>query len=222
MNSGKQADSMPRIYRFSRTAFLVSLHCICIIFTIFVTLQSRPGSSLFSWHPFLMTLAFSLFMTEAILIFSPHGFPIQKLTYRTKSRCHWILQGLCVSCAVLGVAAIYYNKHLNGKPHLTSWHGVLGAMTLWVVMLQSLAALPLLYPSLAKGWSLARLKRYHAATGMLTYLLGSVSLVLGLTSAWFTASVKGYAWYLAALCPALCALYIINQITTGYTSKKTI
>lgn len=167
-----------------------------------------------------MSHQFSLFMSEAILIFTPHGSPIKKLTYRTKSRFHWILQGLCVSCAALGIVAIYYNKHLNGKPHLTSWHGVLGVMTLWVAMLQFLAALPLLYHSLAKGWSLAKLKQYHAATGMVTYLLGCISLVLGLSSAWFTASVKGYAWYLTALCPVLCALYIVNQITTGLTSKK--
>lgn len=159
-------------------------------------------------------------MTEAILIFSPHGSPIKKLTYRTKSRLHWMLQSLCVSCAVLGVAAIFYNKHLKGKPHFTSWHGVLGVLTLWVVILQSLAALPLLYNSLAKGWSLAKLKQYHAATGMLSYLLGSISLVLGLSSAWFTASVRGYAWYLTVLCPVVCALAVIEQITTRYTSKK--
>lgn len=163
---------------------------------------------------------FSLFMSEAILIFSPHGSPIKTLAHVTKRRFHWILQGLCVSCALLGVVAIYYNKHLNGKPHLTSWHGVLGVGTLWVTILQSLAALPLLYHSLAKGWSLAKLKQYHAATGMVTYLLGSISLLLGLSSAWFTASVKGYTWYLIALCPIVCVLYMINQITTAYLSKK--
>lgn len=159
-------------------------------------------------------------MSEAILVFSPHGSLIKRFAHRTKSRFHWMLQGLCLSCAVLGIVAIYYNKHLNGKPHLSSWHGVLGMMTLWVMMLQSLAALPLLYHSLAKGWSLARLKQYHAATGMVTYLLGCLSILLGLSSAWFTASVKGYAWYLAALCPVVCALYMINQITTRYTAKK--
>lgn len=198
--------------------------------TLAVSRNSFPfNQRTISMMPTIMTILilssfishqFSLFMSEAILIFSPHGSPIKKLTHRTKSRFHWILQGLCVSCAVLGIVAIYYNKHLHGKPHLTSWHGVLGVMTLWVTILQSLAALPLLYHSLAKGWSLAKLKQYHAATGMVTYLLGSISLVLGLSSAWFTASVKGNAWYLIAVCPVLCALYIINQITTGYTSKK--
>lgn len=159
-------------------------------------------------------------MTEAIVIFSPHGSPIKKLPHKTKGRVHWILQCLCVSCALLGFAAIFYNKHLNGKPHFTSWHGLLGLLTVSVVVVQSLAALPLIYTSLAKGWSLAKLKRYHAASGLVTYLLGSGSLLLGLCSVWFTTSVSGYSWYLAALCPAVSALIIMNQITSSYMAKK--
>lgn len=159
-------------------------------------------------------------MTEAILLFSPHGSPIKRFPHKTKGRVHWILQCLCVSCAVLGLAAIFYNKHLNGKPHFTSWHGLLGLLTVCVVVLQSLAAVPLIYHSLAKGWSLAKLKRYHAATGLVTYLLGSGSLLLGLSSAWFTASVREYTWYLSALCPALAALVMMNQVSRAYMAKK--
>lgn len=163
---------------------------------------------------------FSFFMTEAILLFSPHGSPIKRFPHKTKGRVHWVLQCLCVSCALLGVAAISYNKHLNGKPHFTSWHGLLGLLTVCVVTLQSLAAVPLIYHSLAKGWSLAKLKRYHAASGLITYLLGSASLLLGLSSAWFTASVREYAWYLSALCPAIPALIIMNQVTSAYMAKR--
>jgi len=159
-------------------------------------------------------------MTEAILIFSPYGSLLKKFSHKTKGRIHWFLQVLCVSCAVLGLAAIVYNKHLNGKPHFTSWHGLLGLLTVCVVGLQSVAALPLVYHSLAKGWSVAKLKRYHTATGLVTYLLGSASLLLGLSSAWFTGSVGEYGWYLSALCCALNALIIMNQVSSGYTSKK--
>lgn len=159
-------------------------------------------------------------MTEAILLFSPHGFLIKIFPHKTKGRVHWFLQCLCVSCAVLGLAAISYNKHLNGKPHFISWHGLLGLFTVCVVGLQSTAAMPLIYHSLAKGWSLAKLKRYHATSGLVTYLLCSVSLLLGLCSAWFTASVREYTWYLSALCPALSALVIMNQVTSAYMSKK--
>lgn len=220
MVHSKESEKEPRIYSVSRTASAAATHLICIVFSVFMTALSRPGSSLFSWHPFLMTLAFSLFMTEAILLFSPHGSPIKQLPHKTKGRVHWILQSLCASCAVLGLAAISYNKYLNDKPHFTSWHGFLGLLTVCVTGLQSVGAVPLIYHSLAKGWSLAKLKRYHAASGLITYLLGSGSILLGLCSAWFTASVSGYTWYLSALCPAISALVMMNQVTNAYMAKK--
>lgn len=216
----KESESEPRVYGNIRGASAALTHLICVAFTVFIAVLSRPGSSLFSWHPFFMTLAFSFFMTEAILLFSPYGSPIKRFPHKTKGRVHWILQCLCVSSAVLGLAAISYNKHVNGKPHFTSWHGLLGLLTVFVVGLQSLAAVPLIYHSLAKGWSLAKLKRYHAASGLVTYLLGSASLLLGLCSAWFNASVGEYTWYLSALCPALTALVMMNQVTSAYLAKK--
>lgn len=163
---------------------------------------------------------FAFFMTEAILLFSPHGSPIKTFSHKSKVRIHLTLQCLCVCCAALGLAAITYNKHLSGKAHFTSWHGLLGVLTVCVACLQSLAAVPLIYHSLAKGWSLAKLKRYHAATGLVTHLLGSVSLLLGLCTGWFTASVGKYAWYLAALCPTVAALVLMNQVTNAYMAKK--
>ncbi|KAK2915093.1 cytochrome b561 domain-containing protein 2 [Channa argus] len=220
MIHNKESESEPRIYGYGRTASATLAHFICIVFTISIALISRPGSSLFSWHPFFMTLAFSFFMTEAILIFSPHGSLIKRFPHKTKGRVHLILQCFGVSCAVLGLSAISYNKFLNDKPHFTSWHGLLGLLTLCVLGLQSLAAVPLIYHSLAKGWSLAKLKRYHAASGLVTYLLSSVSLLLGLCSAWFTASVGEYTWYIAAVGPALSALVIMNQVTSAYMAKK--
>lgn len=220
MVSKKETESEPRIYGVTRTASAALTHITCVVFTVFIAVLAKPGSSLFSWHPFFMTLAFSFFMTEAILLFSPHGSPIKRFSHKTKGRVHWILQCLSVSCAVLGVAAICYNKHLHGKPHFTSWHGLLGLLTVCVVGLQSVAAVPLIYHSLAKGWSLAKLKRYHAASGLITYLFGSASLLLGLSSGWFTASVREHTWYLSALCPALTALVMMSQVTSAYLAKK--
>ncbi|XP_072522591.1 transmembrane reductase CYB561D2 isoform X2 [Salminus brasiliensis] len=167
-----------------------------------------------------MTLGFSFFMTEAILLFSPHSSPVGKLKHQTKARLHWILQVLSSSCAVVGLVVIFYNKHLNGKPHFTTWHGLIGVLTVCVVVVQSVGALPLLYHKLAKGWSLAKLKRYHAASGLLTYLLGSISLLLGTCSVWFMGSVSGYTWYFVAFCPMLAALVVMSQVTNAYMAKK--
>ncbi|XP_062401336.1 transmembrane reductase CYB561D2 isoform X1 [Sardina pilchardus] len=216
----QSVQSEPWIYGVSRFLFGSLAHVVSAVFTVFVAVLSNPGSSLFSWHPFLMTLAFSFFMTEAVLLFSPHSSPVRKLSHKTKGRLHWVLQCLCVTCACLGFSAISYNKHLNGKPHFTSWHGLLGLVTVVIVGLQSLAALPLIYIKLAKGWSLAKLKRYHAVTGLLTYLLGSGSLLLGLWSAWFTGTVNGHLWYLAVLCPSLSALVVMSQVTNAYLARK--
>lgn len=216
----KEAEAEHGVYRVFRAAATMLAHLGCLLFTGFVALLSRPGTSWFSWHPFLMTLAFSFFMTEAILLFSPNGSPIRKYSHKTKGRVHWLLQCVCVCCAALGLAVIVYNKHLNGKAHFTSWHGLLGLFTVCAAGAQSLAAVPLIYHSLAKGWSLAKLKRYHAASGLITYLLGSASLLLGLCSTWFTGSVGEYAWYLSVLGPALSAVVIMNQVSSAYIAKK--
>lgn len=216
----KEAEAEPGLYRLARAAATLLTHLGCLLLTGFVALVSRPGTSWFSWHPFLMTLAFGFLMTEAILLFSPHGSPVRKYPHKTKGRVHWLLQVLCVCCAVLGLAAIFYNKQLNGKPHFTSWHGLLGLLTVCAAGAQSAAAVPLVYHSLAKGWSLAKLKRYHAASGLITYLLGSGSLLLGLCSAWFTGSVEESAWYLSALAPALSTVVIMKQVSSAYIAKK--
>ncbi|XP_010898941.2 cytochrome b561 domain-containing protein 2 isoform X1 [Esox lucius] len=213
-------ESEPGFYSFGNIASGILTHVLCIVFTLFVTVLAKPGTSLFSWHPFLMTLAFSLFMTEAVLVFSPHCSPIWKLSHKTKGRVHWILQCLCASSGTLGLVSIIYNKHVSGKPHFTSWHGQVGLGTACVVGMQCLAALPLLYHSLAKGWSLARLKRYHAVSGLVTYLLGSASLLLGMCSAWFTGTVGGQAWYLFALCPVFSTLVVMSQVSNTYMAKK--
>lgn len=212
-------ESEPRLYGYGRAACTILTHAVCLIWLIVITVLSPPGSSLFSWHPFLMTLAF-FFMTEAILVFSPHGSLVRMFPHKSKGRVHWVLQGLCLTCATLGLTAIVYNKHLAGKAHFTSWHGLTGLVTVSVVGLQCVAAMPLIYPFLAKGFSLAKLKRYHATAGLVTYLLACGSLFLGICSGWFVASVGELVWYLAALCPALSGLVVMSQVTNAYIAKK--
>ncbi|XP_027858383.1 transmembrane reductase CYB561D2 isoform X2 [Xiphophorus couchianus] len=113
MIHNKEAESETRFYGFIRAVSVGLTHIISIAFPVFIAFLSLPGTSVFSWHPFLMTVAFGFFMTEAILLFSPHGSFIKRFPHKTKGRVHWILQSLCGSCAVLGLAAVYYNKNLN-------------------------------------------------------------------------------------------------------------
>ncbi|TRZ01624.1 hypothetical protein DNTS_022976 [Danionella cerebrum] len=194
-------ESEPRIYRCGKIACGVITHATCALFTGFITALARPGN-------------------KAILLFNPHSSPVSKLKHKAKGRLHWLLQCLCAFCALLGLFVIFFNKNLNDKPHFVSWHGLLGLVTVAIVVCQSLAGLPLLWPRLVKGWSLGKLKRYHATSGLLTHLLGSFSVCLGLYSSWFTGSVSGFVWYLSLLCPITSALTVMSQVTNAYMARK--
>ncbi|MBN3295081.1 C56D2 protein, partial [Amia calva] len=167
-----------------------------------------------------MTLSFSFLMTEALLLFSPDCSPLQHFSHKVKGRYHWILQSLSASCAVLGLVVIFYNKQLNNKSHFVTWHGLVGLLTVLYAVLQSLGGVSLLYPKLVKRWSLSKLKRYHATSGLLAYLLGCTSLLLGMCSLWFTTAVHSLGWYLASSCPALTGLVLMNQVTNAYVARK--
>ncbi|XP_003210023.3 cytochrome b561 domain-containing protein 2, partial [Meleagris gallopavo] len=162
----------------------------------------------------------SLLMTEALLVFSPEASPLRGLSRKAKARAHWALQALAVLCAALGLGLVAYNKHLHGTGHLRTWHGRIGLLTVLYFAAQSLGGLLLLYPKLAGCWPPGKLRLYHATAGLVGYLLGCASLMLGMCSLWFTAAARGAAWYLAMLCPVLTSLVVMNQVSNAYLYRK--
>ncbi|XP_075403538.1 transmembrane reductase CYB561D2 isoform X1 [Tenrec ecaudatus] len=180
------------------------------------------AAGLFSWHPMLMSLAFSFLMTEALLVFSPESSLLRSLSRKGRARCHWVLQLLALLCALLGLGLVVVHKEQQGKAHLATWHGRAGLLAVLWAGLQCSGGVGLLYPKLLPRWPLAKLKLYHATSGLVGYLLGSASLLLGMCSLWFTATVTGGAWYLAVLCPVLTSLVIMNQVSNAYLYRKRI
>lgn len=73
----------------------------------------------FSWHPFSMVIAFILLAINATLI--------KKLGGAVNTRMHGQLMIASFLIGLFGYYVIYTNKEMKGKPHLTSWHGKLGA-----------------------------------------------------------------------------------------------
>ncbi|KAL8212304.1 UNVERIFIED_CONTAM: hypothetical protein K2H54_042523 [Gekko kuhli] len=215
-------ETESQIYRSLRAVFGAAAHLVSLGFTVFVAVIARPGSSLFSWHPFLMSLAFSLLMTEALLAFSPESSLLRPFSRKAKIRFHWALQLLALLCAVLGLAFISYNKYINGKAHFATWHSLTGLLTVLYASIQCVGGLALLYPKLIKNWTLAKLKLYHATSGLIGYLLGCASLMLGMCSLWFTTSVTGVSWYLSMLSPVLTSLVIMSQVSNAYLYRKRI
>ncbi|XP_030723126.1 transmembrane reductase CYB561D2 [Globicephala melas] len=215
-------ETESHIYRALRTASGAAAHILALGFTIFVAVLARPGSSLFSWHPVLMSLAFSFLMTEALLVFSPESSLLRSLSRKGRARCHWVLQLLALLCALLALGLVILHKEQLGKAHLATWHGRAGLLAVLWAGLQCSGGVGLLYPKLLPRWPLAKLKLYHATSGLVGYLLGSASLLLGMCSLWFTATVTGGVWYLAVLCPVVTSLVIMNQVSNAYLYRKRI
>lgn len=163
---------------------------------------------------------FSFLMTEALLIFSPETSLLRSFSRKIRVRAHWALQLLALLCALLGLGIITYNKHLNGKGHFVTWHGLTGLLAVLYASGQCAGGVLLLYPKLMKNWTLAKLKLYHATSGLVGYLLGCASLMLGMCSLWFTTTVTGASWYLAMLCPLVTSLVIMNQVSNAYLYRK--
>ncbi|KAM9321574.1 putative transmembrane reductase CYB561D1 [Gastrophryne carolinensis] len=208
------------LYRCLRRFSGFLAHVLALGFTIFLIILARPGTSLFSWHPVFMAAAFCLCMTEAVLLLSPETSPLCPVSRQSKVRLHWIIQ-LCVPVlAGVGLYFIISSKNRSELSHLTSWHSILGVMTLTATFCQTVCGLALLCPRLARVSAVSRLKLYHATCGLLVYVLSTFTVLLGVSSDWFQAQIKGPAWYICFTIPFYPALVIMNQVLDIYLPKK--
>ncbi|KAG8511553.1 Cytochrome b561 domain-containing protein 1, partial [Galemys pyrenaicus] len=226
----------PRLTRWLRRGSGILAHLVALGFTIFLTLLSRPGTSLFSWHPVFMTLAasetglgltgpllysqFCLCMTEAILLLSPEHSLFFFCSRKSRIRLHWAGQAVAILCAALGLGFIISSRTRSELHHLVSWHSWAGALTLLATAGQAVCGLYLLCPRQAKVSRVARLKLYHLTCGLVIYLMATVTVLLGMYSVWFQAQIKGAAWYLCLALPLYPALVIMHQISSSYLPKK--
>ncbi|CAH8648608.1 unnamed protein product [Schistosoma curassoni] len=103
---------------------IVSTFVLCSLITYF-SLCSR---NFFSLHPMFMSFGFLLFMLNGINVLSERAFGVLK-SRSEKIKAHWLLESLSVLFIFIGFLGIYANKILDGKPHFTTWHGFLGAVT---------------------------------------------------------------------------------------------
>ncbi|NXD47459.1 C56D2 protein, partial [Corvus moneduloides] len=217
------AETESRLYRSLRVASGAAAHLVALGFPAAVAVLARPGSSEGVWPvpiPLPPAPQFSFLMTEALLIFSPETSLLRSFSRKVRVRAHWALQLLALLCALLGLGIITYNKHLNGKGHFVTWHGLTGLLAVLYAGGQCAGGVLLLYPKLMKNWTMAKLKLYHATSGLVGYLLGCASLMLGMCSLWFTTTVTGASWYLAMLCPIITSLVIMNQVSNAYLYRK--
>ncbi|XP_062309417.1 probable transmembrane reductase CYB561D1 [Osmerus eperlanus] len=209
------------LYVWMRRVSVIAAHVIALGLTILISLLSRPGTSLFSWHPVCMSIAYCLCMTEGILLFSAEGNTFCFKSRKGKVRLHWFLQALVLVAATTGVGFMIASKNVSERPHLATWHSLLGVGTLAATLLQAACGICLLLPKLRVA-SPPRLKLYHATCGLVVYLLATVTVVAAVFTDWFQATVKGLVWYAFVLLPLFPGLVVMNQITNAYLPRKKI
>lgn len=212
--------SKPSFCKKLSTFFTMVAHVAAIVLTGYVVFLALPGNYLFAWHPILMSIAFGLLTTEAILFFSSVSTLVPQATRKMKVSYHWAANTTAIVCALIGFGIIVFNKYKNGYSHFTSWHGTLGLITVIYICVQGLAGTTLLYPKLLAGKiKLGDQKIYHATSGLFLYTLGCGTLVLALFSDWFTTNAHPVMWWVCLVCIMWLSLVIMNQVTTEYIPK---
>ncbi|XP_035829158.1 cytochrome b561 domain-containing protein 2 [Aplysia californica] len=202
------------------TVFLKMVaHLAAVLFPGIIIYSAVPGSSLFSWHPTLMAIGFVLLMFEGIVVFSKSSSLYPTASRPSKVTVHSYVIGVGVTCAFAGVAAIYVNKDRAGKDHFTTWHGLIGIITMAYCCAQSCGGALAKYYKYVGGFikvKLADLKLYHATSGLFAYTLVTASFVLGLQSNWAVNNIHWLLWYVCMGCVAASALVVMTHITTTY------
>lgn len=159
-------------------------------------------------------------MSESILVFSPQSSFLLSATRKTRVFAHWVGLVATLACALVGLGAVWWNKHLRKKPHAATWHGIVGFSTIGYLALQCCAGVMVKYPSaIQKFVRFADLKMYHATSGLMLFSLSCISLVLGMYSNYFNRLVTGTSWYACVGCVAILALIMANQVTGAYLKK---
>ncbi|XP_069141907.1 transmembrane reductase CYB561D2-like [Argopecten irradians] len=199
-------------------------HIAATLLTAFIVYTAVPGSSLFSWHPTLMTIAFVLLMFEAIVVFSRESSLFQSRTHATKSEIHAWVMGVAATCASCGFASIYINKDLNQRSHFTTWHGFIGVLTLSYVLLQMTGGVLLKYSGILQSLNIhirrVDMKLYHATSGLVLFTAISVTLILAFWSDWFVSHTNVYTWYACFMALTCISMIVMQQITTAYLPQS--
>ncbi|XP_003745935.1 cytochrome b561 domain-containing protein 2 [Galendromus occidentalis] len=188
-------------------------------FTGFLLYESEPGNTLFTYHPALMTIAYSLLVFESVQIFNKSNpvrsvLPVRTITF------HWFLSTLALLCVTGGMYAVFQHKENLGKAHFASTHAKLGLVANSGLFLIAIGGVLTLY---RKTLGISKLvKQGHVIGGAVVYVAGIGALLTGLSSDWFSNVVMVSApfyWRAIYTLPIICAFVISMQVSLKLLRK---
>ncbi|XP_039745949.1 cytochrome b561 domain-containing protein 2-like [Pararge aegeria] len=166
---------------------LVSNICALIFIGIILYCCFKDGATLFSFHPTLMALGWLILMTSAINAVTPGDLATEWMPIRLRSARHWVLQLLAGFIILVGFLVILTNKIINDKYHFQSLHAKFGLAALVFVCFTSFGGLGALYSLKIKDYiAPIYMKLLHASVGLVTFCLGTITIILGNFSKWWS------------------------------------
>ncbi|KAL7420796.1 hypothetical protein Q5752_004749 [Cryptotrichosporon argae] len=191
------ARSVPSLDMIPTTKDKVSLALIGLGLALFVPLTwslvltgNLRAMGWFAPHPPLQSLALAFFVLGVTPLQPPP--PAGGLTAPTRAarlRTHQtLLLGVAVPALALGTASMWWNKHVHGAHHFTTWHAKFGlASVAWVVVQAGIGAASVWCGGKAFGGGdkAKRVYKYHRISGYALITLFTITAFLaGAYSDW--------------------------------------
>ena len=145
---------------------------LIVVCTLNPSLQLNPNW--FYWHP--------VSMSAGVLLASMPSILIRQMKGRIPTKVHGFL--MVIACLLLsfGWYVIHSNKNMNGRAHLVSSHGQLGAVLVISMVIMTLVSIPTLEPDYKVSLSehvRGPIKSVHKWGGRLLMILSAYVLYTG-------------------------------------------
>eukprot|EP00884_Botryococcus_braunii_P004417 jgi/Botrbrau1/13977/Bobra.117_2s0007.1 len=179
-----------------------------------ISMKGNDTGGIFNWHPLLMTLAFPVLMTEALLAYRA---PIISLDRWQQKLLHAGFHSVSLLSVFFGVVAAWRSHTLKQPapiPNLYSVHSYAGLLTLTLFLFQYVMGFcAFLYPKFHPS-KRAELVPLHRFLGASTYWTGLTTMLMGIQEkgafVQLSAKLNGAGLYKGIMkVPALAALFII-------------
>lgn len=149
-------------------------------------------------------------MTEAILTFSANSYLARNLNHVERMTVHGALQFGAGISFLIAFVSIYNHKLNNGWSHFASWHGYLGLTTCIMVAGTACGGILARYTFIiSRIIRPVYMKIIHSSFGIITYLMATITLCLGLNSGWFRIHINGTLISMSIIFVAFSAVFIV-------------
>ncbi|XP_055694339.1 transmembrane reductase CYB561D2-like [Lutzomyia longipalpis] len=190
---------------------------LLFIFTAYIVYLSFSHSAfLFAWHPALLTIGYTVFMSEAILSFSENNLLIRNRSFQWRVRFHWIMQTIGGVLSTAGFIAILAHKFVNDKHHFHTYHAIVGLITFILTALVGVGGVWTKYSyNLRQYLRPVLAKLIHGALGSILYFLAVITMILGLYSNFFVRSSFSSARGIGIFILIITATYVLIKPLTS-------